>query len=591
MKNNLTGGQNVLNGRQFGSASVRADNSNDLSQNKTILQGFEWFSPGTITSIEQDPDTGFVKDQSVSHWKHLTQLLPQFVDLGFASMWIPPACKATNPKDEGYGIYDLYDLGEFDTKGSTATKWGTKQELQDLCSEAQRFGVDVVFDAVLNHKAAPDGAEEGLAIRVNPKNRLKNLDTKPRMIEAWTKFNFDARQGRYSTMKYNNSHFSGVDWDCKQQEKSIFKFVGKRPDGTMKDWADDVGGSENGNYDFLMFADVDFGNDEVKQDVKRWARWLLDELPGIRGFRLDAAKHYSSRFQREFVDHVKSYADESAREFFFVGEYWMPDSKVLNAHIDKTFSGKVHMFDIKLLYNLHDISIGRLRDLRKVFVGSLASINPSRAVTFVTNHDTQETQSLASPIEPWFIPHAYALILLRSEGQPCVFWGDMYGTDGPQPRLPACGGRLVRLIKARQLFAYGKQYDDFSASQTSSSPFTQDKECIFWQRGWQSMTHGHIGLVVLASISWSWKKRRVNVGSQCAGQIWTDLMGWAWSGVLIDKHGFGDFPVGARSISVWTWQNAPGRDQVDDLVYPPEPDLVPDTDEVTEEVLPAELRT
>ena len=31
--------------------------------------------------------------------------------------------KADSPDGNGYGIYDLFDLGEFDQKGSVATKW------------------------------------------------------------------------------------------------------------------------------------------------------------------------------------------------------------------------------------------------------------------------------------------------------------------------------------------------------------------------------------------------------------------------------------------------------------------------------------
>ena len=124
------------------------------------------------------------------------------------------------------------------------------------------------------------------------------------------------------------------------------------------------------------------------------------------------------------------------------------------------FGGKLNLFDVQLLYNFHDISKGRIKDIRRVFHDSLVSIKPDQAVTFVSNHDTQEMQSLAAPVDPWFIPHAYALILLRQGGQPCVFWGDIFGNDGPSPRLPSCGGRLIRLIKTRELFAYGEQ-DNF----------------------------------------------------------------------------------------------------------------------------------
>ncbi len=39
--------------------------------------------------------------------------------------------------------------------------------------------------------------------------------------------------------------------------------------------------------------------------------------------------------------------------------------------------------------------------------------DPFHAVTLVANHDTQPLQALEAPVEPWFKPLAYALILLR----------------------------------------------------------------------------------------------------------------------------------------------------------------------------------
>lgn len=48
--------------------------------------------------------------------------------------------------------------------------------------------------------------------------------------------------------------------------------------------------------------------------------------------------------------------------------------------------------------------------------------NPFHAVTLVANHDTQPLQALEAPVEPWFKPLAYALILLRENGVPSVFY-------------------------------------------------------------------------------------------------------------------------------------------------------------------------
>lgn len=77
------------------------------------------------------------------------------------------------------------------------------------------------------------------------------------------------------------------------------------------------------------------------------------------------------------------------------------------------------------------------------------------------NHDTQPYQALEAPIEPFFKPLAYALILLRFDGYPCLFYGDMYGIKGEHPFPPSCGGALPNLALARKLYAYGEQADYF----------------------------------------------------------------------------------------------------------------------------------
>ena len=65
--------------------------------------------------------------------------------------------------------------------------------------------------------------------------------------------------------------------------------------------------------------------------------------------------------------------------------------------------------------------------MRTIFDGTLTQDNPTRSVTFVDNHDTQPEQSLESWVPDWFKPIAYALILLRQDGYPCIFYGDYYG--------------------------------------------------------------------------------------------------------------------------------------------------------------------
>ena len=54
-------------------------------------------------------------------------MIPNLAVLGVPSMWIPPACKAARLEGNGYDIYDLYDLGEFERKGRERRNGGARR--------------------------------------------------------------------------------------------------------------------------------------------------------------------------------------------------------------------------------------------------------------------------------------------------------------------------------------------------------------------------------------------------------------------------------------------------------------------------------
>jgi len=76
-----------------------------------------------------------------------------------------------------------YDLGEFEQKGSRRTRWGTKEELVDMIRTANDLDVGILWDAILNHKAWADRAEEVAAVKCDPADRLSEL-TKPATIKG-----------------------------------------------------------------------------------------------------------------------------------------------------------------------------------------------------------------------------------------------------------------------------------------------------------------------------------------------------------------------------------------------------------------------
>ena len=61
----------------------------------------------------------------------------------------------------GYGVYDTYDLGEFDQKGSVRTKYGTRAEYEAAVRALQASGIQALADVVLNQRLGADGCCRG----------------------------------------------------------------------------------------------------------------------------------------------------------------------------------------------------------------------------------------------------------------------------------------------------------------------------------------------------------------------------------------------------------------------------------------------
>ncbi len=112
-----------------------------FSQNDVMMQAFYWNVPADAVN------------KNGTWYTNLTGKMSELKTAGFTSLWSPPPAKGNwGIDDVGYGIYDQYDLGAYNQKGSTETRYGSKAELTSFLGAAHASPrIDVFADIVLNH--------------------------------------------------------------------------------------------------------------------------------------------------------------------------------------------------------------------------------------------------------------------------------------------------------------------------------------------------------------------------------------------------------------------------------------------------------
>ena len=447
--------------------------------NGVLLQGFHWFLKSNF------PGSG-----NRSLWKFLDEEADHLRKIGITAVWIPPAYKAAFDRTNsvGYDVYDHYDLGEFTIRNETSgrTKYGTKPELQQAIRSLHGDGttprIGVYADIVLNHKVG--GQEDGYwtAIRVEKENRNRErwepgFESGLMEARAYTRFEHAERGGAYSSFRWSARHFDSVDTAAEirqngatfqdPQDKYIYRFLfnelGYSPQ--QKQFSEWVS-LEKGNYDYLTGCDLDYDRYDVREEMKFWGSWLVKELD-LDGVRLDAAKHIGADYMREWLGHIRW---KSGKPLFAVAEYIAGGTEPLHGYIGRvsaygSFPQPVNLFDFSLRFKFGEASRkGGAYDLRELDQGTLLKEQPSLAVTFVENHDYEYGRSFESHVEEWFKPLAYAYILLRRGGYPCLFFPDYYGSldwdeGGRRWHRAQHPGRdyLDLLLQLRREFALGEE--------------------------------------------------------------------------------------------------------------------------------------
>ncbi len=173
-----------------------------------------------------------IQDGTILHcfdWKYtdITAELANIAAAGFTSVQTSPA-----QRDDSFGVwYMLYQPQSFSV---TTNALGTKEELEELCTEAEKYGINVIVDVVANHMRG-DGT------------------------------NVDASMSK----TYHSDYYHDNDYGA----------------GTAIDWTNRY----QVTYGRIGMEDLNSENENVQAAVSAYVQEL--KSIGVDGIRWDAAKH------------------------------------------------------------------------------------------------------------------------------------------------------------------------------------------------------------------------------------------------------------------------------------------------------------
>jgi alpha-amylase len=389
---------------------------------KVVLQAFWW------DSWNENYPQGW--------YTYLAKLAPRLRAMGLDGIWIPSPAKGNAGVDSmGYDLFDHYDLGEKDQKGTVATRFGDKDSLLRLIAVAHANGLEVYLDIVLNHVIG--GGEDPEA----PGDKFKKF--------RYVGFS-GPQSGRWAKDHWN--FHPNPDHGC-----------------TTGDWCEQLFGPD---ICYLDAAHGGGGNGQYMRDKAReWFVWLTKQT-GADGFRFDAVKHYPAYVVEDLLYHAMG----NRIDYFAVGEF-VGSQQQLDTWASHT-QNRAGTFDFALREALADIvEAGGYFDM-----GSLPNFqqkNRMKTVPFINNHDTwrgvfwdsepgsnkhddrsgdwrKNDAELAPTIDPdnprADVAYAAAFAV---DGSPMIYYEDIFENSGPErfradPRTLPVRPYLVNLIWAHQ---------------------------------------------------------------------------------------------------------------------------------------------
>ncbi len=192
----------------------------------------------------------------------------------------------------------------------------------------------------------------------------------------------------------------------------------------------------SGDWDGMyFFYDYDQYQASTKTALIDWTKWHWNDV-NIRGFRMDAVKHFTPEFVGDMLDALH---DDAIIPGMVVGEWYGTNTAELAgwvndvlSYMDADTKTDIHprIFDFSLRENLRKACDDGSFDSRNVFQGSLVDVeglSGFHVVTFLNNHDFRDNSGFASLVQNDPILGYVYLLTNNKLGIPTVFYPDYFG--------------------------------------------------------------------------------------------------------------------------------------------------------------------
>ena len=238
-------------------------------------------------------------------WNDLIQKMPELAEAGYTSLWLPPPAKAGSVFSVGYDLFDPFDLGDKNQRGTIATKYGTRDQLIRVVETAHRFGIRVYFDNIMNHRGFDvPGYDANTPTNIYPALAPKD-------------FHLQTVSGGFYR-NWPGVQDYGNQWDVQYEPLSGLIDLANEPGSVNGNFGNTLGSTTTKPFFIRQAADPEYYADPTQPNIGggwrpfnarngvpiaeyveayeiRAAMWTL-YTTRCDGFRLDAVKHVPSNF-------------------------------------------------------------------------------------------------------------------------------------------------------------------------------------------------------------------------------------------------------------------------------------------------------